>query len=202
MPYYATYTGHINSGVFTTWDDCKKEIHKKPKYKKFATELEAQNFNKFGPFSAEDESFEIVVYTDGACQKNGTKNAIAGFGVYFGENHPKNTSQRLTGTVTNNIAELSAVICALKLLAPDYGKKIGIYTDSTYVLLCTSSYGDKCKKKGWDPEIPNIELVKEAHTLVKEHNITMVHVTAHTLKCDIHSNGNREADKLATQSLN
>jgi hypothetical protein len=36
MPYYATYTGHIQNGIFTTWDDCKKEIHidvrKKPQH--------------------------------------------------------------------------------------------------------------------------------------------------------------------------
>ena len=35
MPFYATYAGHTNDGVFTDWEACKREIHKKPKYKKF-----------------------------------------------------------------------------------------------------------------------------------------------------------------------
>ncbi len=28
------------------------------------------------------------VYTDGACSNNGKKNAAAGIGVYWGDNHP------------------------------------------------------------------------------------------------------------------
>ena len=28
------------------------------------------------------------VYTDGACSSNGNKNANAGIGVWFGDNHP------------------------------------------------------------------------------------------------------------------
>ena len=30
----------------------------------------------------------LVVYTDGACQMNGSKSANAGIGVYFGPHHP------------------------------------------------------------------------------------------------------------------
>ena len=205
MPYYATYTGHIQNGVFTTWEDCKKEINKKPKYKKFKTLSEAEDFNKNGPSynvnESDSEPYDIIVYTDGACSRNGTKQATAGYGIYVAENHPLNQCVRLTtGKLTNNVAELTAVIEAIKSVVPMY-KKICIYTDSNYSMLCAGSYGDKCVKKGWPTDIPNVELVKELHTLVKQYSVTLMHVTAHTNNEDNHSIGNREADRLATQSI-
>jgi ribonuclease HI len=197
MPFYATYIGHIENGVFETWDACKKEIHKTPKYKKFATLEEAQHFNKFGPFGT-DEIFDYCVYTDGSCKHNGADHASGGYGIYFGKNDPRNVSKKLTGHVTNNIAELTAIIECIKLLDD---KKIAIYTDSQYSILCCTTYGEKCKKKKWDPSIPNVDLVKEAYTLLSSRpNIKLVHINAHTLKCDEHSNGNREADLLATMA--
>ena len=206
MPYYATYTGHIQNGIFTTWDECKKEIHKKPKYKKFKTYAEAEEFHKNGPTYITDQPssetiYDIIVYTDGACSRNGTKHAVAGYGIYFSENNPLNQCVRLTtGKLTNNVAELTAVIEAIKLVS-EYNK-IGIYTDSKYSMLCAKSYGEKCAKKGWPSDIPNVELVKELYTLVKQRNITLIHVAAHTTNDDVHSVGNREADRLATQSIN
>lgn len=35
-----------------------------------------------------DENGFVIVYTDGACERNGQKNAKAGLGVWFGPNHP------------------------------------------------------------------------------------------------------------------
>ena len=195
MPYYATYIGHIQNGIFETWDECKKEINKKPKYKKFATLQEAEHFHKFGPFGT-DEIFETCVYTDGSCRNNGSANATGGYGIYFGKDDPRNVSERLTGNVTNNIAELTAIIECLKRLGDE---RVGLYTDSQYSILCCTTYGEKCKKKKWDSLIPNVSLVKEAYTLMQEKpNVKLVHINAQTLKCDEHSIGNREADRLAT----
>lgn len=201
MPFYATYVGHIQNGVFTTWDECRAEIHKKPKYKKFATREEAEKFNREGPFASASEDFDVVVYTDGACRKNGKAGAVAGYGIYFGENDARNVSSRLVGKATNNIAELTAVVKAIELLKPDLGsgKRCGIYTDSTYSMLCCGGYGDKCAKKGWPEDTPNLALVRQAYTLVKQNpGLGLVHVLAHTTKTDAHSTGNRNADILAT----
>lgn len=38
-------------------------------------------------FTTDSEGF-VVVYTDGSCLGNGRKGACAGFGVYFGDDHP------------------------------------------------------------------------------------------------------------------
>ena len=205
MPFYATYIGHIQNGVFDTWDACRAEIHKKPKYKKFATREEAERFNREGPFASPQGTFDLVVYTDGACRKNGKAGAVAGYGIYFGANDPRNVSTRLTGKATNNIAELTAVFQTLQLLEPEFkaGKRCAIYTDSTYSILCCGSYGDRCEKKKWPEDVPNLELVKRTHALAKQYanNLAFVHVTAHTDAKDVHSIGNSHADRLATSAI-
>jgi ribonuclease HI len=205
MPFYATYVGHIKNGVFETWDECRAEIHKKPKYKKFATRAEAERFNREGPFAAPEGSFDVVVYTDGACRKNGKAGAVAGYGIYFGENDARNVSTRTIGKATNNIAELTAVMRTLQLLEPDFkmGKRCAVYTDSQYAILCCGSYGERCEKKKWPEDIPNLELVKQTHALAKQYaaSLAFVHVTAHTEGTDVHSVGNRNADRLATAAI-
>lgn len=204
MPFYATYTGHINNGVFETWEACRAEINKKPKYKKFATREEAENFHLNGPFGGLSAEVDLAVYTDGACRKNGKAGATAGYGIYFGPNDPRNASVRLTGKVTNNIAELTAVIKAVELLHRELAenKRVAIYTDSTYAMCCCTSYGKKCAAKGWPLDIPNLELVRTAYALVQRHpTITLVHVNAHTNNTDVHSVGNDNADQLATASI-
>jgi len=194
MP-YAVYTGHIRNEVFETWEECKSEIHKKPKYKKFDTLEEAEKFKKYGPFGTAEE-FNTCIYTDGsAIQKQGA--FYGGYGIYYGKDDPRNTSVYL-GKVTNNVAELTAIRDCVRALT----EKTAIYTDSTYALLCCTSYGEKCKKKKWMGEIPNLDLVRETYELCQSKPfITLVHVNAHTLKQDRHSLGNREADSLAKQSL-
>jgi ribonuclease HI len=205
MPFYATYIGHIKNGVFNTWDECRSEINKKPKYKKFNTREEAEKFNREGPFSPPEGAFDIVVYTDGACKKNGKNNATAGYGIYFGPSDLRNESTRLTGKVTNNIAELTAVNKTLQLLDADLkaGKRCAIYTDSTYAILCCGSYGQRCEKKKWPEDIPNRELLMHTYSLAKSYTdrLVFVHIAAHTEKTDVHSVGNSNADRLATQAI-
>ena len=38
---------------------------------------------------------DIYVYTDGACSNNGTPNAKAGYGIYFGKNDFRNINNLL-----------------------------------------------------------------------------------------------------------
>jgi hypothetical protein len=72
------------------------------------------------------------IYTDGACSSNGQAKAYAGYGVYFGENHPLNISEPLIGPIqTNNRAEMMAVIRALEIY-PFEGRVI-VYSDSKYI---------------------------------------------------------------------
>tara|TARA_Y100000389_G_scaffold156008_1_gene156798 strand:- start:1439 stop:2263 length:825 start_codon:yes stop_codon:yes gene_type:complete len=151
----------------------------------------------------------INVYTDGACINNGKPNAISGYGVYFSENDTRNESEKIKGDKhTNNIAELTAFIRALEILQDDIIKnvQINIYTDSEYVIKCASNYGEKLSINNWktsnNKNPPNVELVKKAHELFKDlFNVKLIHINAHTNKQDIHSIGNKMADKLANLAI-
>ena len=150
----------------------------------------------------------INVYVDGACINNGSPDAKAGYGVYFGDNDNRNESNVVQGKQTNNTGELTGFIRALEILEDDIknNKTIHIYSDSEYVIKCMKSYCDKLVKNNWktstDKTPPNVELLKKAYALYKnKSNIKLHHVKAHTDGEDEHSIGNREADRLANLSL-
>jgi len=149
----------------------------------------------------------LTVYTDGACSNNGKSNATAGYGVYFGNNDPRNISKRITGKQTNNVAELTAIIHVFVILEDHITierKPLLIVSDSEYSIRCCSSYGEKCMKRGWDKcsELPNIELVKQAYSLFSDFsNVSFKHIAAHTGLQDEHSIGNENADRLANEAI-
>lgn len=151
----------------------------------------------------------INVYVDGACTDNGKNNAKAGYGVYFSENDPRNENGIVIGKQSNNTGELTAFIRALEILEQyinnnDY--TIHVYIDSDYVIKCASSYGEKLERNDWKTSNnkipPNLELVKKARNLFKNHfNIKLHHIKAHTNKEDVHSMGNAGADRLACMAI-
>lgn len=62
-----------------------------------------------GSLDVQDESNWLVVYTDGACKGNGQKTPVAGVGVWWGRNDPRNIAERCPGIQTNNRAELIVI---------------------------------------------------------------------------------------------
>jgi ribonuclease HI len=143
------------------------------------------------------------IYTDGSCSKNGYKDAVAGIGIYFGYQDSRNVSQRIEGKQTNNAAELGAILHLYTIIEKDIrdGKHIGVVTDSIYAIRCCTTYGKKCADACWKKDIPNKEMVKKAYELYSGTNVEFIHVTAHTENTDVHSLGNKEADRLATNAL-
>lgn len=67
------------------------------------------------PDPSDEAPKELVVYTDGACSKNGRADAKAGYAVYFGEENPYNVSEPLPETPTNQRAEMTAVLEAMRI---------------------------------------------------------------------------------------
>ena len=58
---------------------------------------------------------ELVVYTDGSCVGNGTAEARAGCGVWYGANDPRNMAIRVPGEKqSNQVGELLAILHAIK----------------------------------------------------------------------------------------
>jgi len=145
---------------------------------------------------------DYFVYTDGSCVNNGTPEAAAGIGIYFGENDPRNVSKRVVGKQTNNTAELQAIIDTYDIITGDDKKQICIVSDSIYALRCLTSYGEKQENMGWSQNIPNKELVQYGYNLYKnKSNIYFMHIKAHTQQSDIHSIGNDGADQLANKAI-
>src|SRR3990167_10471637 len=77
------------------------------------------------------------VFIDGCCFGNGTSNAKAGIGVYFGEGDQRNLAEPLAGNLqTNQRAEISAAIRALEI-AKENDQAIELFSDSKYLVQCT-----------------------------------------------------------------
>ena len=147
---------------------------------------------------------DYYVYTDGACSNNGRENAMAGIGIFLGQDDPRNVSELVEGKQSNNTAELTAIIKTWPIIEKDIldGKKVTIVSDSIYAIRCVSSYGEKCAQSGWKKDIPNKELVKVAYEIYKDNkNVEFMHIKAHTDNQDVHSIGNDGADRLANKAI-
>lgn len=152
---------------------------------------------------------DIAVYTDGSCLGNGSANAKAGIGIFFGTNHPRNISRKLEGPKreTNNTAETKAILAAVEELRPELerGDDVLIHSDSTYAIGACTERGERLSKTGYvDPRtnalVPNHELVRQAWETCSQYpNLRFEHVYGHQDGDDPDSVGNRCADRLAVK---
>lgn len=193
--FYSVFKG-FNKGIYKSWKECEKEVkgYKGAIYKKFKLESDAILFLNNGV--KKEERNIIKVYTDGSCINNGKKESKAGIGIFFGDEDKRNVSRKLNlDRVTNNVAELSALIEALDILKNE-SRDVIIYTDSKYCILCCTSYGDKQRLKDWSDNIPNKDLVMEVYNKYREKdNIRLEYVMGHS---NIYEN--EMADKLAREA--
>lgn len=175
--FYAVRRGRL-PGIYRTWPACRAQVDgfKGAIFKKFPTEQEAQEFlnvkdhvhetaqqkqhggdivvpvkssmsNEKEPAVLEDKG-QHIVYTDGASSNNGRSCAVAGYGVFWGDNDPRNLSEPLEGKQTNQRAEIMAVIRALEQSFELQGT-LEIRTDSRYVINCADAWCKKWKENGW-----------------------------------------------------
>lgn len=207
MSFYAVAQGK-QCGIYYSWNECQENVKgfKGAKFKKFNNENDAKLFieNNQSIENAQLIEPDYYVYMDGACSKNGHKDAKAGIGIYFGENDPRNVSKKLDGKHTNNVAELNAMILSCSIVQSDLekGKNITFVSDSEYTIKCATSYGKTQQTLHWEKEFPNKDLVKTLYEMCCNYsNLQFLHVKAHTNKTDKHSLGNEHADLLARKSI-
>ncbi|PPQ64341.1 hypothetical protein CVT26_002224 [Gymnopilus dilepis] len=171
---YAVRKGRA-PGIYSTWEDCKAQIEgfSGAEYKKFTSSEEANSFmsaglprtsapslpldskpvdskgkkRAFGPEVSDTTGWDIV-YSDGACKGNGKPGSIAGIGVWWGANDPRNLAERCPGDQTNNRAELIAILRVLET-TPLTKKPLLIRTDSQYSIKCFKSWIMQWQKKDW-----------------------------------------------------
>uniref|UniRef100_A0A8C3PBP1 Ribonuclease H1 n=2 Tax=Chrysemys picta bellii TaxID=8478 RepID=A0A8C3PBP1_CHRPI len=140
----------------------------------------------------------VVVYTDGCCSSNGRRKARAGVGVYWGPDHPLNTSDRLSGRQTNQRAEIHAACRAIEQAKSQNIKKLVLYTDSKFTINGITSWVDNWKNNGWrtstGKDVINKEDFERLDKLSEGMEIQWMHVPGHA-----GFTGNEAADRLARE---
>ncbi|XP_072045296.1 ribonuclease H1-like isoform X2 [Amphiura filiformis] len=139
----------------------------------------------------------VVVYTDGACSFNGQKGARAGIGVYWGNKHPDNVSQRLKGRQTNQRAEIMAAVYAIEKAGSKGIPKITLYTDSKYTINCITKWMAKWKTNGWQT-VNNKDVHNKTDLVRLDRACQNVDVQWEYVPGHQNVAGNEAADKLAT----
>lgn len=148
----------------------------------------------------EDAEGFVHVYTDGSCENNGKKGAIAGLGVYFGDNHALNASSPVRGRATNNSGEIQAAIKAITDAQAAGVKRLNIFTDSQFVINSVCKWMSAWKAKDWKlssgKPVVNRDDFKKLDQLIDSGNmlIKWSYIAAHRGHA-----GNEEADRLAKE---
>lgn len=151
------------------------------------------------------EKREIIIFTDGSCVNNGTKNSYGGIGIHFPNKELKDISKVFKyDKCTNQKAELYAILTAIRYVKKNFGLEnisIIIYTDSEYSIKCITQWVIGWKKNGWKTKnktpVQNREFIEVLHKYYKLYDITLEHVDAHTNGTDWLSLCNESADQLA-----
>lgn len=154
----------------------------------------------------------VVVYTDGACSKNGSKTAQASWAVWIPSKPDWSTAGRVDGpTQTNNRGELSAILYAFRTLRERMGSAcsqldVTIFTDSEYAKHCVTKWVPGWIRKKWTTTsgtpVLNKDLIESILALQPQFNsVTYEYVRAHTGASDEHSRHNDRVDRLARRVL-
>ncbi|KAL7031635.1 hypothetical protein ACKWTF_007079 [Chironomus riparius] len=159
------------------------------------------NMKKYGDYNFHvDSSGFVQVFTDGSCENNGKKHAIAGLGVYFGDDHPLNASEPVSGRATNNVGEIQASIKAIREAHNCKIPRLNIFTDSQFLINSVCKWMSSWKKNDWKlatgKQVANKidfivldKLMDSGNTIIK-----WTYVPAHS-----GYHGNEAADKLAKE---
>ncbi|ORX92216.1 ribonuclease H1-like protein [Basidiobolus meristosporus CBS 931.73] len=192
--------------------ECEAQVlgYKYPIYKKFDSQVEAEDFVRFGrkgkpskisketecePDVSDGEYFAI--FTDGSSRGNGKAGCRAGVGVYFGQDDPRNVSEPLLGKQTNQRAEIMAAIRAIEN-AGDDELKLNIKTDSQYLINAITVWIHNWKARQWKTsagkDVENKDLIQKLDQLITRRpgKVRFTHVKGHS-----GVPGNEMADMLA-----
>ena len=152
---------------------------------------------------------KLVVFTDGACSKNGKIGAAASWAFYFPEMPSESDSGRVEGEQTNQRGELSgiyqAVLKSASISNPEE-TDLSIYTDSMYSKNCLTNWVQGWISKNWmttqGKPVCHRDLIEPAVKLLARFmSFSINYVAAHTGGKDDLSKNNAIVDKMATSVL-
>lgn len=151
---------------------------------------------------------KLIIFTDGSCFQNGSKNAYGGIGIHFPDKQLPDVSKVYRkGFCTNQRAELYAILTAVRYVNERIGlkdKKVLIKTDSDYSINCVTKWIANWIRNDWQTTagkpVANREFIESINRYYTEYDITFQHVEAHTGGSDPDSVGNEIADQLAKKA--
>ena len=153
----------------------------------------------------------IKVFTDGACSRNGKKDARASWACWF----PEHTDISKAGVVpeselqTNQRGELMAIAKAVEIAGEEFETSeisLHIFTDSMYSKDCLTTWIPGWLRKDWmnsqGQPVAHRDLIESTVSkLTKFKSYIITYVPAHTGKDDELSRNNDIVDKMATRVL-
>jgi ribonuclease HI len=155
----------------------------------------------------------LIVFTDGACVRNGKPGARGSYAVVWPQHMALNFARLLPTSEkhTNNRAELRAVLAAIDqandVVDPNMSKTLVVHTDSMLIVNTVTKWMPAWKRNNWrkagkDGEpVANVDLLKALDVRLGKRNIVFRHVRAHTNNRDFESVYNDIVDRLATGVL-
>lgn len=144
----------------------------------------------------EEKTFNVTIYTDGACSGNP---GAGGWGAILMCDGKKKEFSGFEMETTNNKMELTAVIVALSKLKKICNVKL--YSDSAYVVnAINQGWLENWKTNGWrgadKKQVKNIELWQQLDELINKHNVNFIKVKGHA-----DNEYNNRCDALATGEI-
>uniref|UniRef100_A0A6C0EQ19 ribonuclease H n=1 Tax=viral metagenome TaxID=1070528 RepID=A0A6C0EQ19_9ZZZZ len=155
---------------------------------------------------------KVEVYTDGACSKNGKKDAQASWAFYFPEYKSISNADRVPEdqTQTNQRGELMAISEAVKaaeIAFPLDETDLKINTDSMYSKNCLTNWLSSWVRNKWKTsqggDVIHRDIIEDtANRLSRFKSFNIVYVKAHTGGLDEASRNNHIVDRMASKVLN
>jgi ribonuclease HI len=148
----------------------------------------------------------LDAFTDGACSRNGTPHARAGYAAVFPDNRSMDVAGKLHHPPhTNNRAELWAVLAAMR--ATPVTRALRIFSDSRLAIMTMTEWLPLWIARGWrradGGAVANVDILRELHAEMEARRsagaaTAFVHVRAHTgNKVSYEAIWNDMADRMA-----
>ncbi|XP_004535744.1 ribonuclease H1 [Ceratitis capitata] len=91
----------------------------------------------------------IDVYIGGHTENVGNWNCVAGYGVYFGKNHPLNIAEAASGRMTRNVGDIEAAIAAIESAIRVDIPKLCLHTSSEFLLNAVAFWMNNWQRNKW-----------------------------------------------------
>lgn len=138
-------------------------------------------------FAIDLSNNDTLVFTDGSALNNGKPDVRSSFSVLFNDSPHLNHTKIMTNNLSNNGAELSAILYAVKIISENsdlfINKNIIIVSDSLYAIKCITTWSKKWIENGWVTSkgisVQNLDIIQEILKYTPKLNITFKHIFSH-----------------------